>query len=132
MTVRGILSKGERHFLNNPPNRILNSNERHYISSIRAKTRKALKDIDLILETMPYGRDLLFEAMDLYSLNENAIGEIAIRLFSRNYREEFWRMRKEDKISGKPDKKLLIEKTRNQLYHFINSVLNEMQTNPEI
>jgi len=125
-TARGILTPKERAFLINfPSGRSLTSHERHYVSSITHKTRKALKDLDVIFEKLPDSHLLLSEE-DMSSLKK-PIEEITEILYHRNYPREFWRRRK---IRREVDKRVLCEKTRNQINKIVNSTLNKLRAKP--
>lgn len=124
-TARGILTPKERVFLSNfPRGRVLTSNERHYVSSIENKTRKALKDLNLIFDKLRYPY-LLFSEGDTPSL-QKPVEEVTEILYYQNYRNEF-RKRLKRKVKRKIDKEAISQKTRKQLNEIINSVLNELQ-----
>lgn len=117
-SARGILTPKERSFLNNiPQNRLMNSNERHYYSSIKNKTTKALEDLDLIFKKLPYDVHSLFPPKEKLSSLERAIQEVTVLLYNENY------PRKPKRLHTKADKKTTKRKTRRQIVQVVDSVL---------
>jgi len=126
--LKGMLTDKQRTFLMNlPEDRLLTSNERHYVSKIRRKAKKALKDLDLIFEKLPQSY-LIFPEQDIPSL-KNPIEEVTKILYFQNYRNEFLKRRKQ-RSKRKINKEAISRKTRKQINDIINSVLNQLQTKP--
>ena len=122
--ARAILTVNEKKFLNSfPKAKPLSSNQRHYMSSIENKTRKAFEDLNLILEKHPYPY-FLFSGSFSLSL-EKPIKEVINIVYSRKHLKEFLSRRK-NKIKRKVRKKIIIQQTRKELLQIIDSVLNSM------
>lgn len=123
--ARGILTPNERFFLNNiPKDRFLKSNERHYLSSIRNKTRKGLKDLNLIFKKLPYDRYSLFSEEEMPSL-KRPIEEVTKILYNRNHRYLLKTIRAQ-KMRREPDKQVVCYRTRKQINEIVNSTLNKL------
>ena len=124
LNARGILTDKERDFLNNiPRDRTLTSRERHYTSSIENKTRKALNDLNLILETYP-NPYLLFSELP-HPSPMTPIIEVTKYLYYRNYQKEFSK-RLTNRTKRQISKNAIRQQTRKQLVKIIDSVLNSV------
>jgi len=126
--ARGILTEKERNFLAivRESNGNFDSNERHYLSSIRNKTAKALRDLNLVFRTLPYEVYSLFSEGEIPSL-ERPIREVAEILYYRNCHDEF---RETGKKMQEIDTSHMREKTVMQISEIAFHSLEKFQRPP--
>lgn len=123
--VRGILTDNQRNFLlNYPEGRPLTDNERHYTSSITRKTRKALIDLELILEKLPLSY-LVFSENDMISLRK-PIEVVTEILCQQNYRREYLK-RLLNKTKREINRQAIRQQTKKQLIQIIDSALENVK-----
>lgn len=123
--VAGILTSKQRAFLEDyQQGRKYSDRERHYLSSIRRKTRKVLTDLSLVFEKLPQSYLLFSEVEEISYLKP--IEKVATILFLKNYQVEY-RKRMKDKTKRQIDIEIIKQKTRLQLRQFIESVLKTIE-----
>jgi len=120
-----ILTEKERYFLSDySQNKKLEDKERQYLSSITRKTKKALKDLEIIFEKLPQPYLLFSEEEEISYWKP--IKEVTTILFFKNYQTEF-RRRLKDKTKRQIDIEIIRQRTKKQLRQFIDSVLEEVK-----
>lgn len=123
-----MLTNKQRAFLLNfPEDRLLNQNERKFLSRVRRKTKRALSDLDLIFEKIPQPY-LLFSEEEIPSLKK-PMEEVTEILFYQNYRNEHLK-RRNRRTKHQINKKIISKKTKKQIQEIVNPILRQLEAKP--
>lgn len=123
--VKGILTDKERDFLLDKGHYNPNS-VRYYRSHILHKTRKAIRDLDLVFGMYPAWQIFTPDTPDVKKIIRGA-AEIQ---YNKNYAKAF-HLRLRLGLKQNISKKVISRITKKQITEIVESTLDELQTKPE-